>query len=230
MTLPPPEVERVGGLLVVRDDLIEGGTKVRFMLPALEPLRQEEFVYASPAYGYAQVALAVTARALGKRATVFVAKRRDLHRRTLEAQGLGAKVVEVPNGYMSVVKARASAYAAERGAYLVPFGADMPAAIEALAACARQLELRPTEVWCAAGSGVLTRALQLAWPEAHHHAVRVGAEPTAGAARVWEAPERFEQDAREPPPFPSCSNYDAKVWRFLRRCAAPGALFWNVAA
>jgi len=45
-----------------------------------------------------------------------------------------------------------------------------------------------------------------------------------------KAPEKFEQDARLRPPFPSCSNFDAKAWRFVRQRAAPGALFWNVAA
>jgi hypothetical protein len=47
---------------------------------------------------------------------------------------------------------------------------------------------------------------------------------------VYRAPERFEDEALEPPPFPSCSNYDAKAWRFIRRHAEAGALFWNVAA
>jgi hypothetical protein len=36
--------------------------------------------------------------------------------------------------------------------------------------------------------------------------------------------------ARLSPPFPSCDNYDAKAWRFIRAQASPGALFWNVAA
>jgi hypothetical protein len=80
-----------------------------------------------------------------------------------------------------------------------------------------------------AGSGTLTRALQAAWPGARFHAVRVGKPPDVGRARLYEAPEPFERDASLPPPFPSCSNYDAKAWRFLAEHARPGALFWNVA-
>ncbi len=60
--------------------------------------------------------------------------------------------------------------------------------------------------------------------------MRVGSEPDAGDARVILAPEKFEHAAQVAPPFPSCSNYDAKAWRFVRAQAAPGALFWNVAA
>jgi hypothetical protein len=47
---------------------------------------------------------------------------------------------------------------------------------------------------------------------------------------LYAAPEKFEQDAKVKPPFPSCSNYDAKAWRFIQEYARPGALFWNVAA
>ena len=34
---------------------------------------------------------------------------------------------------------------------------------------------------------------------------------------------------RDDPPFPSCSNYDATAWRFVKAYARQGALFWNVA-
>jgi hypothetical protein len=81
-----------------------------------------------------------------------------------------------------------------------------------------------------AGSGALSRALQEAWPSAAHRAVRIGFPPDPGEALLLEAPEPFDQPAELPPPFPSCANYDAKAWRFLAEQAAPGALFWNVAA
>jgi hypothetical protein len=90
--------------------------------------------------------------------------------------------------------------------------------------------VKPREVWTVAGSGVLSRALQLAWPSARFFAVQVGAVPIAGCAAVVKAPERFEQDAKLRSPFPSCSNFDAKASRFIRQRATPGALFWNVAA
>jgi hypothetical protein len=49
-----------------------------------------------------------------------------------------------------------------------------------------------------------------------------------GLARVFAANEKFAQRAKHPPPFPSAITYDAKVWRFMKRHASPGALFWNV--
>jgi hypothetical protein len=226
--LPPIVVSDHDGIVVVRDDMIEGGTKRRVLAPLLEPGR--EYVYASPAQGHAQLALAYAAAAADARATVFVACRQTPHARTLEAKQAGARILQVPVGYMSVVRARARAYCDAYGATLLPFGLDTPEFVESLADLARALPVTPAEVWSVAGSGVLTRALQHAWPHARVYAVRIGAAPDAGRAHVLSAPERFEQPARLRPPFPSCDNYDAKAWRFIRAQASPGALFWNVAA
>lgn len=224
----PPEIERHGSIWVVRDDRIPGGTKVRALPALLTGAR--EFVYASPVQGYAQIALAHAAAQAGVRATIFCAERQQIHPRTRDAAAAGARIVSVAPGYLNVVRARARAYCAVSGARLLPFGLDDPVFIEALADVARGMAIEPEEVWSVAGSGVLTRALQRAWPAAAFHAVQIGAAPQLGAARRWLAPEAFEQPARRPPPFPSCANYDAKAWAFVQASARPGAVFWNVAA
>lgn len=223
-----PRIEEHEGVRVVRDDIFAGGTKAQVLAALFGAAR--EYVYASPAYGYAQVALAHAAKAAGKRATVFVAARKQRHERTATAAAYGAKIVEVPCGYMTVVQKRARDYCAVSGAVMLPFGLDHPVMIEALANRARSLSIQPEEVWTVAGTGVLTRSLQRAWPNARFKAVRVGMETNAGSAEVLTAPEKFEDDAKVRPPFPSCSNYDAKAWRFIRAQASPGAVFWNVAA
>jgi hypothetical protein len=88
-----PLLQEIDNVLVVRDDILPGGTKRR-ALPVLMK-GSTEYVYASPVYGYAQVALAHVARESGKRATVFCAKRSIRHARTLEAQAAGARIIEV---------------------------------------------------------------------------------------------------------------------------------------
>jgi hypothetical protein len=225
--MPPPLLVEHDGILVVRDDHQPGGTKAR-ALPALFTAARE-YVYASPVQGYAQVALAYAAREAGKRATIFCAQRKTLHPRTAEAIAAGARIVPVPNGYLNVVRARARMYCAVSGAVFLPFGLDAPPFLAALAEVALGLDARPREVWTVAGSGVLTRALQIAWPKAQFHAVQIGAVPEVGRATLYAAPEAFADPAEFPPPFPSCSNYDAKAWRFIKAHAAGGALFWNVA-
>ena len=141
--LPAPVVERHAGVLVVRDDLLPGGTKMRAILPLMQSQAAAEFVYASPAQGYAQVALAHCARLLGRRATVFTAARKVPHPLTVAAADAGAAVLPVPCGYLSVVQARARTYAAERGAFLVPFGAEDAASLHAIAKAAAGTGLQP---------------------------------------------------------------------------------------
>lgn len=230
-SLPKPIIERVGRFNVVRDDFLPGGSKMRYILPLLQSIEAKEFVYASPAFGYAQIALAHCAFMAGKAATIFTAKRNELHPRTKRAKDAGAKVVMVPHGYMTVVSARAREYAKEVGAFLVPYGVSNTEAMAAFSKVVAALPIKPKEVWTCAGSGTLSRALQDAWPKADFHAVQVGGECNVGRAKLWKAREKFEQPCRgEAPPFPSCDNYDAKVWSFISEHGKDGALFWNVGA
>ena len=101
---------------VVRDDLFPGGTKARFLPILFEGAN--EVVYASPAEGGAQTALATVAAQLGKRATIFVARRAHLHPRTLMAKRLGARAVQVSPGYLECLLRRVHASTAKKTAAL----------------------------------------------------------------------------------------------------------------
>ncbi len=225
-----PEIREHAGIMVVRDDLFPGGTKARFLGHLFA--RSDEVVYASPAEGGAQSALAIAARQCGKRATIFVAKRARPHPRALMAKAHGAKVYQVSPGYLTVVQARARAYCTDTGASLMPFGADMPEAIEAIAQAALATGADPEEIWCASGSGVLARGLAKAWPKARRVAVQVGrdlAPEDVAGARIVKHPLPFASPCRSRPPFPSDPHYDAKAWEMVTAGRGPGrVLFWNV--
>jgi hypothetical protein len=236
-------------LTVVRDDLVPGGTKST-VAEVLWDGGYDEVVFPSPCEGFAQIALGVVATRTGKRATCFVAKRKVQHPNVERARKAGTRIIEVPHGRYSVVRARAREYvemATRFGdpdhagdgwrAHLVPLGIAGPGLEEAMTrrgrAVYRQLPALPSEVWVCVGSGALCRSLRAAFPGVPFHAVQVGhkvtAEDVAGAT-VHVAPEPFGQVARRPPPWPSAPNYDAKLWQFVERLAQPGALIWNVAA
>lgn len=225
-----------GSVTVVRHDKIEGGTKRLALTPLLKGQEGAEFVYASSAYGYAQVALAVACREVGARATIFTSKRKRLSPYTTQARASGAKVVLVPYGYLTNVRSKAKAYAQQVGAKLLPFGMDFLQFRERLTEVLTEVREQTgvvNEVWSVAGSGTLTRVLQKVYPEAIFYAIQIGHQvgvKEVGRASVLVAPEKFEGAAKKPPPFASCANYDAKAWRFVNKQAAEGALFWNVAA
>lgn len=192
----------------------------------------DEIVYATPAEGGAQSALAWAARATGKRSTLFVAKRATPHPRALMAKALGATVYQVTPGYLSVVRKRAQDYCAATGAVHAPFGLNTPEAIETIAAAALATGIEPDEVWCASGSGVLARSMAQAFPMARRHVVQVGRaltpEDVAGAT-IHVHPLSFGQTCRSQPPFPSDPHYDAKAWEIAKARRGAGlVLFWNV--
>lgn len=223
-------------IAVLRDDLLEGGSKMRF-LPFLCGDAQE-VVFGGPFCGGAPHALSVWAREAGRRATLFYAERRELHARQQAARANGAQLVMVRPGYMTVVQARARAYAAEAGALFLPLGFDVQAAIAPLAEFAARVRREwgsPDELWCAAGSGMLTRVLAGAFPDSAVHAVAVGLESRHGAQafppNVTLVPSGmpFGRALRAACPFPCDPNYDLKAWAACARHARGRALFWNVA-
>lgn len=222
---PDPIVQQHGHITVVREDLLAGGTKTRYLIQLFE--QHDEVVYATPAYGGAQVALAYCAQLSGKRATLFVAKRAQPHGRTLMAARYGAKVYQVPNGYLNVVQARAKRYCADTGAYYLTFGADMPEAIAAIAQAAATIRGDYDQVWCAAGSGTLIRGLQGGIQASSFHAVQVGRDPHVGNAAIHKHRLAFEQESRALCPFPSCPNYDRKAWELCAAQSEGRVLFWN---
>ena len=136
-------------------------------------------------------------------------------------------------GYPTVVQSRAREYCRNSGASLIPFAADIPGGIEAIAAAARLTALEPDEVWCAAGSGVLARVLALTWPKARRHVVQIGQElapkDVAGVC-IHVYPRAFGRVAIMGAPFPADPHCDAKAWDLCVAMHGPGqVLFWNVA-
>lgn len=228
--MPAPVVVEHDGIYVVRDDLTGGGTKARFLLKLFD--KAEEIVYATPAEGGAQSALAWAAKVTGKRATLFVAKRGEPHPRALMAKSLGATIYQITPGYLNVVRKRAQDYCNATGAVHAPFGLNTPEAIETIAAAARSTGLEPDEVWCASGSGVLARSLALAWPKARRHVVQVGRTLTSAdvaGAKIHVHHLAFGQTCRSRPPFPSDLHYDAKAWETAKARRGAGlVVFWNV--
>jgi hypothetical protein len=234
------KVREYEGVQVVRDDLIQGGTKLRYLLELL-PKYQEAVCVASPA-GASQLAIAYAGKATGVPVRVFIAGRKELHARTLEAERAGAVIVPIRPGHRSVVEARASEYAESKPDVLLlpglpPYPEELLAAADSVAHAAENVarEHGPfDEVWVAAGGGlILSKIMQgMAGKVGKFIAVQVGhplAPEIAGEAEIVVSPYKFNQECKTEPPFPSCPNYDAKAWEALMARKPKGrVLFWNV--
>lgn len=237
---PYPIIQKHDEFYVVRDDLIDGGSKTRFVQSLIKNATEEEMVYgSSPATGYAQISLARVCAHFNKKCILFMAKRKpeNLHPYQLKAIKHGAIIRGVENGMLSVTQKRARDYVAEHPdkRKLFPIGFDCPEVIQEITNLAKTLPVQPKEVWTVGSSGTLTRGLQLAWPDAEFHCVSVGhkmGQKELGRAKMYKCDIPFFDavDPADAPPFPSAPTYDAKAWKFMKQYAKPGALFWNVGA
>jgi len=243
---PHPVLEEHEGVVVVRDDLIKHGSKVRFadfLIGHYEPTAHiKEWVYSAPATGYAQISLPAVCSRYGKSVVIFMADRdrnnlHDYQRRGMEA---GAIYKWVKMGMRAVTEKRAKDYVSEDPStrMLIPMGLDHITVLASVARVARSLPIKPDFVWSALSSGTLSRGMQSAWPEAEFHGVSVGHRPTpreSGRAKVYHSKYAFDRPVvpSEMPPFPSAPTYDAKVWSVMqewRKSTSPKGtvLFWNV--
>ena len=235
-SLPSPVIEEHEGIQVVRDDLLGGGSKIRFADYLIQSQPEiEEWVYgSSPATGYAQISLSYLCRKYGKKAVIFMADRAwdKLHNYQIEALKFGADMKFVPNGMLSVTEKRARDYVKENpiNRRLLPIGFDHPSVIASVTRVAQGMDITPREVWTVGSSGTLTRGLQQAWADASFHCVAVGHKGDYGRAKVYKCEIPFNKETKVKPPFPSAPTYDAKAWEFMKKHASPGALFWNVGA
>lgn len=248
---PVVELLPDGYTVVIRDDLLLGGTKVRALdyLIGHDPDHAHitEWAYgSSPAHGYAQWALGLVCLRYHKQAHVFMAARAmdKLHR--LQTLGLACPATTyhwIPNGMLSVTQKRARDYVTEspQTRALLPLGGNAPTAVSALTQVCASLILPfvPDTIWSVLSSGTLSRALQGAFPCANVYGVTVGHTPTAeeaGRAVLVKSSYRFDASVRaaDAPPFPSAPTYDAKVWPcyLTWRQSHPKArvLIWNVGA
>lgn len=223
-------IRKYFGINVVRDDFLKGGTKSVLMPEIIEP--NKTYVYASPVYGGFQIALSAYC---GPRAVIFCAKRGTKHENTLEVLKYGGKVVEVPNGFLSVVEARAREYAEKTGAVKLVFGARNPKNIGIIRdRIKRSIEIlgkEPDEIWCAIGSGTLVSAMLEATTTAKIHGVQVGqtCDIKHPRLKIYVYPKSFDKPSRFDAPFKSTKNYDLKAFEFcVKNKKSKNVLFWNV--
>ena len=229
---PDPVVVEHDGVSVVRDDLIVG-TKTRAGDLLVSKTQADTLVYCQPRVGLAGVSLCdVATRDPDKNIVLFMpsSKRISVHQACCIERGALAifeRIAAMPN-----LNLYAKRWAQENGAYFIPLGLKHELATAAIVHAASKIE-EPDEVYVAISTGVLSRALQIAWPNAKFTCVAVARNLKAGElgrARVISEPLPFPQSesVENLPPFPSVNTYDSKVWKYIPKNSGKRILMWNV--
>jgi len=212
-------IDRVDNKDVWRDDLIDGGTKSRFIKPYIERRLEnfDEFIYASPRVGYGQFALSVVCNQLGCKSTIFVPKG-ELTEISKQCIELGSNVIQVSMGFLTNLHHKSKKYRDENpNSFLLPFGYDDEEIINDGIEIIKNLYDWNSydEVWSVISSGVLSRILQGVFIKSKIIGVRIGHQTTEkeqGRAKLLVSRYEFRRTCviKERPPFPSNLYYDSK--------------------
>ena len=228
---PPPIVKEHEGIRVVRDDLIIG-TKTRAGDLLAHKIKDDNLVYCQPRVGLAGVSLCNVAKHHQKNVILFMpsSKQISLHQACCIEQG--AKVYFRRIAAMPNLNLYAKKWAIENNAYFIPLGLKHEFATAGIIHAASTIQ-EPDEVYVATSTGVLARALQIAWPNAKFHSIAVARNMKAGelgrAEVISEAlPFARSEKPENLPPFPTVNSYDGKVWKFIPKNSGKNILMWNV--
>jgi hypothetical protein len=234
---PPPVIEEYRGFHVVRDDKLGYGSKARFIDYLISRDSGNEWVFGGAnKVGWGPISLTYVCNKYGKKATFFMAKRKEPTWHQQKVLDMGGTIHWVANGMLNVTKAKARNYYEEDtvNRRVLPLGLEHPTVLGSIIKVARSLPIKPTQIWTVASSGTLNRGLQLAFPDVPAFAVEIGhkmSEYEKGRARTMRSSYAYDQkvEASRMPPYPSEPYYDAKVWDFVATSGEKGALIWNVA-
>jgi hypothetical protein len=222
-----PIIEYHNGIKVVREDLLEVGSKARAGEALIANCKSDTIVYVQPRFGYAGISLTKLCKKYNKKLVLFMPSSKEISEHQAYCIENGCeyhfhRIAAMPN-----LNRIAKNYALQNNAFFIPLGLKHPLVTAMIIKTAMKIE-EPESFWTAFSTGVLNRALQIAWPNANANGLAVSRnvqEGEKGRANIVSHYQIFQSDSKIMPPFPSASNYDAKVWEYLK----PGDLFWNVA-
>lgn len=236
---------------VIDDGVLLGGTKQRALIRFIDYYKDyDEFVYAGPSIGFAQVALTVACVKMNKKVTLFIQNTLDnIPNLTFWCQKLGANVFMFYDK-LNIIEDKAKEYVENKNnTFLIPFGLESPIYTNFLYEELLKVinpEINPKRLWLVIGSGTLLRVLARIWTETEFLPVQVGKqlwedqyEPEVwnrmgGRERInqLKAPQKFFESVygRNLPPYKSVPNYDAKVWQQVIKYGENDDYIWNVAS
>jgi len=222
--LGTPSVVEHEGINVVRDDLI-AGSKSRFADLLVSEIPNDTIVYVQPRVGLAGVSLLDVAKRYNKKVVLFMPSSKKISHHQAVCIERGAipkfyRIAAMPN-----LNKIAHAWADENGAYFVPLGLKHPLVVAAAAQVARNIvkEYHEPEVcFVATSTGVLTRGLQVGWPNTTFVSIAVSRNMKSGElgrAKVYSEPLEFQTPEKKDnmPPYPTVGTYDAKAWKYAKR-------------
>lgn len=237
--LPDPIIKDHDGVRVVREDLsVVGGTKSRAGEFLMSQLKNKTVVYVVPRVGHAGVAIMELAKIYNKDVIFFMPSSKEISNHQAHIINMGPKdVIFERIAAMPNLNRSAKAFAEKNGYEFLPFGLNHPLTIAGFVrTCENILKNyeEPQEMWSVVSTGVLTRGVQIGFPNTDMQGVAVARNMKAGElgrTKIISEPLPFLKDEKKEnlPPFNSVPSYDAKAWKYIPKNSGKKVWFWNVA-
>jgi hypothetical protein len=241
---PKPNITSFYGAMIWDDSVTGIGTKGRWGDLLVKTMESDHLVYVQPRVGWAGVSLAALAKKYNKKLTLFMPSSKVVSDHQLVCIERGANPIFRRIAAMPVLNKYAKDWAEQNNAQFVPFGLDHPLVVAAGVKSTIQQWgniNEPKDVVSVISTGVLTRTLQIAWPNATFHGIAVARNlhpGEIGRADVTTYHKAFREKADYADEInkdiDSAPTYDCKgLERFmLDKTTAPKSLetlVWNVA-
>lgn len=228
-------IKDIDGFKVIDDGEFLYGTKAKMADFFISQIREEALVYVAPRTGYAPFSLCYLAKKYNKKLYLIMpaSKEASEHQRTAIEYGGIPIFLRIPA--MPTANIWAKQFAEKIGAKFLPFGLKhemvVAGGIRIFYDNFKDMDIKT--MWSVMSTGVLSRSLQIALPNAEFHAVAVARniqDGELGRAKFYTHSKPFLKEAKIVPPFDCIRTYDAKGWELLKENGNPGDWFWNVAA
>lgn len=222
-----PVIENIEGRIVVREDLLSVGTKARAGELLVATCESDTIVYVQPRFGFAGISLTELCKKYNKRLVLFMPSSKEVSDHQAFCIENGCEYYFYRIAAMPNLNLIAKRWAEQNNGFFIPLGLRHRLVTAMIVKTASSIK-EPSSFWTAFSTGVLNRALQIAWPNSIANGVAVSRnvkDGEKGRANIISHYKDFSQNSSILPPFPSAKNYDAKVWEYTK----PGDLFWNVA-
>lgn len=241
---PSPSIDELSGFTLWDDSKTGIGTKGRWGDLLVRSIEQDHLVYVQPRVGWAGISLAALADRYGKKLTLFMPSSKSASAHQLVCIERGASPIFRRIAAMPVLNKYAKEWADQHNACFIPFGLDHELVVAAGIKSTLQWwgsRAEPKSVISVISTGVLTRTLQIVWPNADFYGVAVARNLHSGEvghAAVKSYHKRFLDEADRASELSalvdSARNYDMKGIEYalggvLDVPSNASSLLWNVA-
>lgn len=239
-----PDIRQFEGRTIWDDSKTKVGTKGRWGDLLFSQIKTDEVVYVQPRVGWAGISLAALAKKYDKKLTLFMPSSKEVSDHQLVCIERGARPIFRRIAAMPVLNSYAKSYAIENGATFVPFGLDHELVVAAgIKSTLQQWGNRaePQSVVSVISTGVLSRTLQIAFPNAKIYGIAVARnlhKGEIGRAQAVSYHRPFLRNADNAKELlkivDSAPNYDMKGIEYVvhNKIDIPrseSTLIWNVA-